>query len=79
MVCSALAFVLYFALIREVGPRRSTLITYVNLLVAATLGIAFLGEPITVGIAVGFPLVVAGSYLAGRDRPEYRRKSGNTR
>lgn len=70
-VSSALAFVLYFALIKQVGPRRSTLITYVNLLVATVLGIVFLQEPVTPGILIGFPLVVVGSYLAGRDRPEY--------
>jgi drug/metabolite transporter (DMT)-like permease len=73
-VSSALAFVLFFALIKHVGPRRATLITYVNLLVAAILGIVFLGEPITTGVLIGFPLVVAGSYLAGRDRSEYVRK-----
>ncbi|MFM6968451.1 MAG: DMT family transporter [Microbacteriaceae bacterium] len=74
VVCSALAFILYFALIREVGPRRSTLITYLNLLVAAVLGVLFLAEPITPGILVGLPLIVAGSYLAGRDREPYVRK-----
>ena len=74
VVCSALAFVLYFALIREVGPRRSTLITYLNLLVAAVLGVLFLAEPITPGILVGLPLIVIGSYLAGRDRKPYVRK-----
>lgn len=74
VVCSALAFVLYFALIREVGPRRSTLITYLNLLVAAVLGVLFLSEPITPGIVVGLPLIVIGSYLAGRDRDPYVRK-----
>lgn len=74
VVCSALAFVLYFALIREVGPRRSTLITYLNLLVAAVLGVLFLAEPITPGILVGLPLIVVGSYLAGRDREPYVRK-----
>ncbi len=74
VVCSALAFVLYFALIREVGPRRSTLITYLNLLVAAILGVLFLAEPITPGILVGLPLIVVGSYLAGRDREPYVRK-----
>ncbi len=71
VVSSALAFVLYFALIKRWGPRRSTLITYVNLLVAATLGIVFLDEPLTTGFLVGFPLVVIGSLLAGRDRPEF--------
>jgi drug/metabolite transporter (DMT)-like permease len=74
IVCSAVAFVLYFALIKEVGPRRSTLITYLNLLGAAVLGVLFLAEPITPGIVVGLPLIVIGSYLAGRDRAPYVRK-----
>ncbi len=64
VVCSALAFVLFFALIAEVGPSRSTIITYVNPAVAVLLGVAVLGEPLTVGIAVGFPLILAGSVLA---------------
>ncbi len=68
-ISSALAFVLFFELIKHVGPRRATLITYVNLLVASVLGIVFLGEPLTTGILIGLPLVVVGSYLAGRDRP----------
>ena len=78
VVCSALAFVLYFALIKEVGPRRSTLITYLNLLVAAVLGVLFLAEPITPGILVGLPLIVIGSYLAGRDRAPYVRRKDRT-
>ena len=68
-VSSAIAFVLFFELIKHVGPRRATLITYLNLLVASVLGIVFLNEPLTTGILIGLPLVVVGSYLAGRDRP----------
>jgi drug/metabolite transporter (DMT)-like permease len=68
-VSSAVAFVLFFELIKHVGPRRATLITYLNLLVASVLGIVFLSEPLTTGILIGLPLVVVGSYLAGRDRP----------
>ncbi len=63
LVCTLLAFVLFFALIREVGPARSTVITYVNPLVAVLLGVALLGEPFTAGIAVGMPLILAGSVL----------------
>lgn len=73
--CSALAFIFFFALIREIGPARASLITYVNLGVAAILGIVFLNEPITPGIVVGFPLVVLGSYLASRQRQALVRKS----
>ena len=66
VVCTAVAFLLFFALIREIGPARATVITYVNPAVAAVLGIAVLGEAFTVGMGVGFVLVLAGSVLATR-------------
>ena len=62
--CTALAFLLFFALILEVGPARSTVITYINPLIAVLLGVATLGEPFTVGIAAGLPLILLGSMLA---------------
>ena len=79
-VCSALAFVIFFTLIREIGPARASLITYVNLSVAVVLGVVFLDEAITAGILVGFPLVVVGSYLASRRRMAYvgKNKRGET-
>lgn len=73
-VCSALAFVIFFAVIREIGPARASLITYVNLAVAVVLGVVFLGEELTTGVFVGLPLVVAGSYLASRRRQAFVRK-----
>lgn len=64
LVCTALAFVLFFELIIEVGPARSTVITYVNPAVAVLLGVLVLGEPMTWGIGLGFPLILVGSWLA---------------
>jgi drug/metabolite transporter (DMT)-like permease len=64
VICTALAFVLFFELIVEVGPARSTVITYVNPAVAVLLGVLVLGEPFTWGIALGFPLILLGSWLA---------------
>jgi len=64
LVCTALAFMTFFELIKEIGPARSTVVTYVNPAVAVLLGVALLGEPITAGIVVGFPLILAGSILA---------------
>jgi drug/metabolite transporter (DMT)-like permease len=63
LVCTMLAFLLFFALIREVGPSRTTVITYVNPLVAVLLGVVILSEPLTLGIAVGMPLILLGSVL----------------
>lgn len=64
LVCTVAAFLVFFALVAEIGPMRSTLITYFNPAVAIVLGIVFLDEVLTLGIAVGFPLVLAGSWLA---------------
>jgi drug/metabolite transporter (DMT)-like permease len=66
VVCSALAFLLFFALVAEVGPARMTVITYLNPVVAVLLGVAVLSERVSAGMAVGFPLVLLGSWLATR-------------
>jgi drug/metabolite transporter (DMT)-like permease len=66
VVCTAVAFLLFFALIAEIGPVRATVITYINPAVAAVLGVAVLRENFTVGMALGFVLVIAGSVLATR-------------
>jgi drug/metabolite transporter (DMT)-like permease len=66
VVCTAIAFVFFFALIAEVGPRRATVFTYVNPAVAAVAGVAVLDEPFTAGMGVGFALVLVGSVLATR-------------
>lgn len=65
-VCTALAFILFFALISAIGPARATVITYVNPAVAVLFGVTLLGERFTLGMAVGFPLILAGSVLAAR-------------
>ena len=64
VVCTAIAFLLFFRLIAETGPVRATVITYVNPAVAAVLGVSILGEAFTGGMAIGFLLVLAGSVLA---------------
>jgi len=69
IVCTALAFVVFFALIADIGPSRATVFTYVNPAVAVLLGVLLLDEPFTAGIAVGFPLILVGSVLAARHQP----------
>jgi len=63
---TALAFILFFILLKEIGPARGSLVTYLNTAFAVVLGIIFLREPITLGIAIGLPLVLIGSYFASR-------------
>jgi drug/metabolite transporter (DMT)-like permease len=66
LVCTAVAFVVFFALIAEVGPVRATIITYVNPAVAVLLGVSVLGERFGGGTAAGFVLIIAGCFLATR-------------
>ena len=66
IVSSAVAFVMFFELVKEVGSARATLVTYPNTAWALLLGIVLLGEPITFGLLTGLPLVALGSYLALR-------------
>lgn len=63
LFCTVAAFLAFFALIAEVGPSRTTVITYVNPAVAIVLGALVLSEPLTHGMLVGFPLVILGSVL----------------
>jgi drug/metabolite transporter (DMT)-like permease len=64
LLCSALAFLLFFRLIAEIGPGRATVITYINPVVALALGVAILDESITTGVVVGLLLILAGSWLS---------------
>jgi drug/metabolite transporter (DMT)-like permease len=63
VLCTAAAFLVFFALIAEAGPARATVVTYVNPAVAIILGAMVLSEPVTLGMVIGFPLVIVGSVL----------------
>ncbi|MBO0979923.1 DMT family transporter [Microbacterium sp. SD291] len=65
VICTAIAFLAFFALIREVGPVRAPLFTYVNPVVAIILGVIILSEPLTPGLLIGLPLIIAGCWFAG--------------
>ena len=66
IVCTGLAFVVYLELIKEVGPSRALVFTYVNPAVAVVAGVVILNEPMTVLIAVSFVLILTGCALANR-------------
>jgi drug/metabolite transporter (DMT)-like permease len=66
VICSAIAFVTFFRLIKEIGVARGSLVTYMNMAVAIILGVILLGEPVTTGMIIGFPMVLIGSVLASR-------------
>ncbi|CAB4960520.1 MAG: EamA family transporter [Actinobacteria bacterium] len=63
---TGIAFAIFFTVMAEIGPTRASLVTYMNTAFAVVLGVIVLNEPLTVGILVGLPLVLIGSYLASR-------------
>ena len=60
------AFVAFFTLTSIIGVARGSLVTYLNTACAVLLGVVILNEPLTVGIILGLPLVLIGSYFASR-------------
>jgi len=66
LISTALAFVVFFELLREVAPTKATLITYFTPVVAVILGVAVLGETFGPSAAAGFALILAGSWMATR-------------
>lgn len=64
VICTAVAFVAFLELIKEVGPTRATVFTYVNPAVAVAAGALFLDEPLSAGVLAAFVLILAGSVLA---------------
>ena len=79
LLCTAIAFLMLFGLVAEIGPVRATVITYVNPAVAVAAGVLLLHEPFTRATAAGFGLVVAGSVLATRRPPQPARPTRRVR
>jgi drug/metabolite transporter (DMT)-like permease len=68
-VGTALAFVIFYKLIAEVGAGRASLVSYLAPGVALFYGALLLDETITVAAVGGLVLILAGVALASRRRP----------
>jgi drug/metabolite transporter (DMT)-like permease len=81
IVCTALAFVIFGALINDIGPGRALVITYVNPVVAVFLGVLILEERPGAGAVAGLLLILAGSWLStdGRLPPGLARRVSRRR
>lgn len=66
VLCTAIAFWIFFKVLDEIGPARASLVVYPNTAIAVVLGIILLDEKLTLAIAIGLPLVLVGSYFASR-------------
>ena len=66
ILCTAVAMLLMFYLVRAAGASRATVITYINPLVATLLGALVLHERLGVGGGIAFAMILLGSWLATR-------------
>jgi drug/metabolite transporter (DMT)-like permease len=66
LLCSAIAYLLYFRLMADVGPTRALTVTFLVPVFGLLWGFVFLGERITALMAAGCTLVVAGTWLVAR-------------
>jgi drug/metabolite transporter (DMT)-like permease len=61
LLCSAVAYLLYFRLIRDIGPTRAVTVTFLMPALGRLWGALFLGESVTPAMLAGAALVVAGT------------------
>jgi drug/metabolite transporter (DMT)-like permease len=66
IVCTAVAMLLMFYLVRHAGASRASVITYINPVVATLLGVLVLDEHLGIGGFIAFALILLGSWLATR-------------
>jgi drug/metabolite transporter (DMT)-like permease len=63
LLCTALAYLLYFRLIVDVGPARALTVTFLVPVFGTLWGALFLGEQITISTLAGCGVVLAGTAL----------------
>ena len=66
LASTAIAYLLYFRLIADVGPARALTVTFLIPLFGVLWGVLFLGEPVAIGMLSGCALILAGTWLALR-------------
>lgn len=66
LVCSGVAYLLYFRLIKDLGPTGALTVTYLVPVFGVAWGVLFLGETVSAGMLAGGALVIAGTVLVLR-------------
>jgi drug/metabolite transporter (DMT)-like permease len=74
-VNTGLAFVIFYALIGEVGAGRAALVAYLTPPFSLAFGVVFRDESITVAVVVGLALILGGVALASRSPAVSRARS----
>jgi drug/metabolite transporter (DMT)-like permease len=62
--CTGIAYILYFRLIRHIGAAKATTVTFLIPLFAVLWGGLFLGEAVSMVMAIGCAIILVGTALA---------------
>jgi drug/metabolite transporter (DMT)-like permease len=73
---SGIAFILLYYLIHEIGPTRSTMVTYLFPLSGVTLGVIFLHEKLTWEILTGAILIILSLVVANWQPGQTKQNTG---
>jgi drug/metabolite transporter (DMT)-like permease len=66
LVCTAVAFMLYYRLIDHIGEERAALSNYLTPAFALVYGVLLLGESLTVTMVIGLVLIILGAEITLR-------------
>ncbi len=72
LVCTALAFMLYYSLIAQIGQERASLATYLTPAFALLYGVLLLGESLTIAAVIGLALVIVEAEITVRKTGDQR-------
>ncbi len=68
LLCSAVAYIIYYKLIADVGPTRALTVTFLVPVFAILWGLLFLGETVTWSMGLGAAIILAGTFLVTAPR-----------
>lgn len=71
---TGLAFLIFYTLIAELGPRKASLVAYIAPGFSVIYGAALLDESITVATIGGLVLILAGSWMGAEGRAPWQRR-----
>lgn len=64
VLCTGIAYILYFRLIEHAGPSRALAVTFITPVFAVLYGVLFLGEAVTLWMAGCAAVIVSGTLLS---------------
>ncbi len=63
IICSALAYLLFYELIKDVGPTKALTVTFLIPVFGIIWGYILLGEPVSLSTILGGTVILVGTYL----------------